>query len=124
MFTAPQLRLLLRALVNLDPYTFADEVAKHFASEENTEQTAEDILVSTIDGLTDEKLTSFALRLSLTEHIPKPHDSESDFLEEAEQMFVPKKPKAVKAKADVSTKAKPTAVKASAKKDTIKKEAA
>ena len=52
MFSAAQLRVFLRALVNIDPYTF-DDVAEHFAADdENNEQTSEEILLSTIDGLT------------------------------------------------------------------------
>ena len=40
-FTAAQLRVFLRALVNLDPYTFTDDVAEHFAGDdENNQQTA------------------------------------------------------------------------------------
>jgi ParB family chromosome partitioning protein len=92
MFTAAQLRVLLRALVNLDRYTFIDDVAQHFASDdENHQQTAEDILTTTIDTLAEDKVTSFALRLSLTGHIPKPHESESDFLAEADAAFQPRK---------------------------------
>jgi len=45
-------------------------------------------------------------------------------LTEAEQVFAPKKPKAVKARGDGSSKPKATAVKASAKKETAKKKAA
>ena len=90
MFTAAQLRVFLRALVNLDPYTFTDDVAEHFAGDnENNQQTAEEILLSTIDGLTDEKLTGFALRLALTGHVAIPRESEFDFLTEAETAFVP-----------------------------------
>ena len=36
MFTASQLRVLLRALVNLDPYTFTDDVAEDIAAEDET----------------------------------------------------------------------------------------
>ena len=44
-FTAAQLRVFLRALVNLDPYTLTDDVAEHFAGDdENNQQTAEEIL--------------------------------------------------------------------------------
>src|SRR6202034_150249 len=65
MFSAAQLRVFLRAIVNLDPYTFADDVAEHFAGDnENNQQPAEDILLSAIDGLTDDKLTGFALRVA------------------------------------------------------------
>jgi hypothetical protein len=45
-------------------------------------------------------------------------------LVEAEQVFAPKKPKAVKAKADASNKPKPAAAKGSPKKETSRKKAA
>ena len=94
MFNAAQLRVFLRALVNLDPYTFTDDVAEHFAGDnENNQQTAEEILLSTLDGLTDEKLTGFALRLALTGHVGIPRENEFDFLTEAETAFVPPPPK-------------------------------
>lgn len=35
-FTASQLRVLLRALVNLDPYTFADDLAEDIAGDTRT----------------------------------------------------------------------------------------
>jgi ParB family chromosome partitioning protein len=92
-FTPPQLRVLLRALVNLDPYTFADNLAEEVAGEnENEQRSAEEVLLSTIDGLTDEKLTRFALRLALAGHQGIPRESEFDFLTEAESVFVPLKP--------------------------------
>jgi len=57
-FSAAQLRMLLRAFVNLDPYTFADDVAEEIAGEdENEKRTAEEVLLAAIDGLGDEKLT-------------------------------------------------------------------
>src|SRR5215472_4097484 len=34
-FTAPQLRVLLRALVHIDPYQFTDDVAAYFVTDEN-----------------------------------------------------------------------------------------
>ena len=63
-FTAPQLRALLRALVSLDPYTFADNLAEDIAADnENEQRSAEEMLLSTIDATADDKLTRFALRL-------------------------------------------------------------
>ena len=60
MFNAAQLRVFLRALCNLDPYTLTDDVAEYFAgNDENNQQTSEEILLSTLDGLPDEKLTGF-----------------------------------------------------------------
>ncbi len=45
-FTAPQLRVLLRALVHIDPYQFTDDVAAYFVTDENNQQTAEEVLTS------------------------------------------------------------------------------
>jgi ParB family chromosome partitioning protein len=119
MFTATQLRVFLCALVNLDPYTFTDDVAEYFAGDnENNQQTAEEILLSTLDGLTDEKLTGFALRLALTGHVAIPRDNEFDYLTEAETAFVPPPPQKKK-----PTKT-PTAIRATAKKSSTKKKAA
>jgi ParB family chromosome partitioning protein len=124
MFNAAQLRVFLRALVTIDPYAF-DDVAEHLAAnDDNNEQSSEEILLSTIDGLPDDKLTGFALRLVLTGHTPIPRESEIDFLSEAEAAFVPLQPKRTaskKAKASTPIKA---AHKTAAKKTTAKKQAA
>ena len=65
-FTAVQLRVLLRAIVNLDPYTFADDLAEDIAANnENEQRSVEEALLSTIDATADDKLTRFALRLVL-----------------------------------------------------------
>ena len=93
MSSVAQLRVFLRALVNIDPYSF-DDVAEYLAAnDENNEQSSEEILLSTIDGLPDDKLTGFALRLVLTGHTAIPRESEIDFLTEAEAAFVPPQPK-------------------------------
>jgi hypothetical protein len=56
-------------------------VAKQLAAnEKNTPQTSEEFLLSTIDGLQDDKLTGFARRLALTAHTAIPRESEIDFL--------------------------------------------
>jgi len=101
-FSAAQLRMLLRALVNLDPYTFADDVAEEIVGEnENNQLTGEEVLLAAIDGLGDEKLTGFALRLALTSHVAIPREGEVDFLTEAEAVFLeltqPKKASSKKA---------------------------
>src|SRR5258705_9825108 len=72
MFSAALLRVFLRALVNIDPYAFDDIAERLAASDENNQQTSEEILLSTIDGLPDDKLPGFALRLVLTAHTPIP----------------------------------------------------
>jgi len=114
-FSAAQLRMLVRALVNLDPYTFADDVAEEIAGEdENEKRTAEKVLLAAIDALGDEKLTGFALRLALTSHVAIPRESEVDFLAEAEAVFLqpqPKRAKSKKARKPTPIKAKKTATK-------------
>jgi ParB family chromosome partitioning protein len=68
MFSAAQLRVFLRALVTIDRYAFDDVAEQLVANDENNEQSSEQILLSTIDGLPDDKLTGFTLRLVLTTH--------------------------------------------------------
>ncbi|MHB8241762.1 MAG: ParB/RepB/Spo0J family partition protein [Solirubrobacteraceae bacterium] len=113
-FTAPQLRVLLRALVNLDPYTFTDDLAEQIAGEnENEQRSTEEVLLSAIDGIQDDKLTGFALRLALTGHVAIPREGEVDFLAEAEAVFAPPQPKnATSKKPKVKT---PTPIKAASK---------
>jgi ParB family chromosome partitioning protein len=120
MFTAAQLRVFLRALCNLDPYTFTDEVVEHFAGDdENHQQTPEEILAVALAEVPDEKLTSFALRLALTGYVPIPREGELDFLSEAAAAFIRPKPQA-----DKKQKKAPTPIKAAAKKNAIKKKVA
>jgi ParB family chromosome partitioning protein len=124
MFNAAQLRVFLRALVTIDPYAF-DDVAKHLAAnDDNNEQSSEEILLSTIDGLPDDKLTGFALRLVLTAHTPIPREGELDLLTEAETAFAPPQPKKTASKkANTATPIK-AAQKTAAKKNTAKKQVA
>ena len=102
ILSAAQLRVLLRAIVNLDPYTFADDLAEDIAGDnENEQRSAEEVLLSTIDTTADDKLTRFALRLALAGHVGIPREGEFDFLTEAEGVFAPppqKKAGAKKAK--------------------------
>ncbi len=98
-----------RAAQLADPYTFADEIAKEMASEDN-KRTAEEVLLASIDGLGDEKLTGFTLRLALTTHVAIPRDGDLDFLAEAATAFL--KPKPRKAKKTQT----PTPVKSASKK--------
>lgn len=117
MFAAPQLRVFLRVLCNLDPYTMTDDVAEHFAgNNENNQQTAEEILASALAEVPDEKLTSFALRLALTGYVAIPRENEFDFLAEAEAAFAPTKPKSGK-----EPKKAPTPIKAANRKTSTKK---
>jgi ParB family transcriptional regulator, chromosome partitioning protein len=121
-FNAEQMRFFLRLVIQLD-YSFLEDVATHFAkNEENTQQSDEEIVLAALDSTADEKLTSLALRLVLSDRLTIPREGQPDFLREAEQLFVPKKPKAEKAKAKASSK-KPEAAKTATKKDTAKKAA-
>lgn len=124
MFTAAQLRVFLRALINLDPYDFAEDVAAYFVGDdENNQQTPEEVLASTLSSLPDEKLTGFALRLALTGHTAIPRENDFDFLAEAESVFVPHQPKKKPAVKKAET-TKPTAVQPeAAPKKTAKKAA-
>ena len=111
IFTATQLRVFLRALIHLDPYDFAEDVAASFVGDdENNQQTPEEVLASTLNSLPDEKLTGFALRLALTGHTDIPRESDFDFLAEAESVFVPLQPKK-KAAARTAKVTKPSAAK-------------
>ena len=105
---------MLRALVNLDPYTFADDLANDIAGDnENEQRSAEEVLLSGIDGLTDDKLTGFTVRLALAGHRGIPSDGELDFLTEAETVFAPKptkEPKPARAKKPTFIKAAPKPV--------------
>ena len=92
-FTAAQLRILLRAIVNLNSYTFADDLAVDVNGDENDPRSAEEVLLSTIDNTADDKLTRFALRLALSGHVGIPRENELDFLTEAESVFAPPQPK-------------------------------
>ena len=115
MFSSDQLRAFLRLLVNLDPYTFTDDVAEHFAIEhEDSDKTSEEILLTALEGLADDKLTGFALRLVLTQHSPIPREAEIDLLAEAEAAFATPKPKKTASK----KVKKPTPIKASKSKKT------
>jgi ParB family chromosome partitioning protein len=119
-FHPAQLRVFLRALVNLDPYTLTDDVAEHFAGDDgNNQQTAEEILASALTETPDEKLTSFALRIAFTGYVAIPPEGEIDFLAEAAAAFVPPQPPKEK-----KAKKVPTPIKTATKKTVTKKKVA
>jgi ParB family chromosome partitioning protein len=123
-FSPVQMRFFLRLVIQLD-YGFLEEVATHFAnSDENEQCTDEEIVQAALDGTADEKLTGLALRLVLSGHVGIPHESQPDFLTEAEQTFVPNKSKASRAKANPSSKVKSSVGKCSQKKRASEKKAA
>ena len=55
--------------------------------DENNQQSAEEVLVTAIEGTADDRLPAFALRLALIGHTSLPREGEIDFLEEAEIAF-------------------------------------
>jgi ParB family transcriptional regulator, chromosome partitioning protein len=69
-----------------------------------------------------QQLAGLALRLVLSDHLAIPREGQPDLLTEAEQVFVPKKPKAEKAKGRRSSH-KAHQTKASTKKEAVKKAA-
>ena len=119
VFTPVQLRVLLRALVNLDPYTFADDLAEDMA-DENEQRSTEEVLLALIEGTGDDRLTSFAVRLALAGHRGIPRENEFDFLTEAEAAFLTSQPKKSSAKKQAKKK-EPTPIKPT--KATAKKKA-
>ena len=124
-FTGPQLRVFLRALINIDAYDFTDDVAGHFlGDDENNQQSAEEVLLSVMDGMGDDKLPAFALRLALTGHVEIPRESEIDHLIEAEKLFAPAQPKAAKKLPAKAVKKSATAKTKAAKKKSSKRGAA
>ena len=111
-----QLRVLLSAIVNLDPYTFADDLAEELTPEGDTERrSAEEVLLAAIDTTADDKLIRFAIRLALSSHVRIPRENEPDFLTEANAVFTPQPQAKQKAsrKATRPTLVSPTAKKAS-----------
>ena len=91
VFDPAQLRALLRALINMDPYSFADDLAVEFnGDDDNDQRCAEEVLLTVIDGLDDTKLTGFAVHLALAGHRNIPKEGEIDFLAEAAAVFLRK----------------------------------
>ena len=121
---AAQFRVLLRAIVHLDPYSFSDDLAEELAAEDeaNDDRSTEDVLLAALDGTADEKLTGFAIRLALSGHVGIPRDGEPDFLTEADKAFTAPEPqKGGKPRLVKSTPKKASAKKTAAKKKTLAK---
>ena len=121
-FNPAQMRIFLRLLIHLD-YSFLEEVASHFAGDENRQHTDEEIVLEALSGTAEEKLTGLALRLVLSDHVGIPRETQVDLLAEAEQAFAALRPKAVNAKS-AGKKTKPATVKSSPTKEAIRKKAA
>jgi ParB family chromosome partitioning protein len=72
----------------------------------------------------DDKLTGFALRLVLTDHVSIPLENEADPLSEAEAAFAPPQPKSPKPRKTSKSEDTATLVKAPPKKSAAKKQKA
>ena len=98
-------------------------MASHFAgNDENVQQTDAEIVLAALDNTAEDKLTGFALRLALTDHVGIPRDDAADHLSEAEAAFAPPPPKSSKPKNTSKSKEAPTLVKAPQKKSAAKKQ--
>ncbi len=96
-FDAAQLRLFAELLLNLSPYGLFEQVAEHFAgNDENHNKTDDEILTEALAACADDKLAGFVLRLVLTEHVETPRGEQTDWLAKAEAVFVPVEPKTQK----------------------------
>ena len=115
-FKPDQLRMFLRLLVNVNAYEFLEEAAAHFATDENEQRSDYEVVLAALSTTADEKLTSFALRIVLSDHVGIPRENTPDLLTEAEEVFAPKKPKVVKTRSTPATKPKPAPAKSAAEK--------
>jgi ParB family chromosome partitioning protein len=79
---------------SLDPFTLIDDLAAHFAGDDEDDQRcAEEVLLTTLGGLSEDQITGFALRLAFTGHTAIPREGEIDFLAEAEAALAIPKPR-------------------------------
>jgi ParB family chromosome partitioning protein len=118
-FTAPQLRVLLRAFITCDLYGQSDVVATHYAGEDDdNNQSSEEILLSVADRLEEVQLPELALRLALCSHIRVPNENEIDHLAEVEKVFAPKQARKRTAKKKTVKKPAPPKSKTAKKKAT------
>ena len=80
-FSPEQTRMFLRLLIHMNPYDYLENVALHFASdEENAQQSDDEVLLPALRNTEDEKLNGLALRIVLTDHIGIPHENQPDLL--------------------------------------------
>ena len=90
-FSAAQLRVLLRALINLDPYTFTDDAVEG-VPEEFVGRDAAEVLTKALDAAADARLTGFALRLVFAGYVSIPNNHEIDYLTLADAAFTSPEP--------------------------------
>ena len=111
-------------LIDINPYDYLENVASHFASDdENAQQPEDEVLLPALGSTSDEKLNGLALRIVLTDQVGIPHENQPDLLSEAEALFAPKTPM-VACKDTTPKKVKPSGIKAVPKKAATAKKAA
>lgn len=87
--SSSQWRIFLRAIITMDVYQFADDVAAHYVDEQASDdhRTAGVVLLDVLERLEEKDLSAFAARLALTTHVGIPQENEADMLKEAAQAF-------------------------------------
>jgi len=121
IFDAVQLRLFVELLLDLPPYGVFEEVAEHFAGDdENHGKTDNEILLEALAACADDKLVGFILRLLLTVHVDVPRGEQTDWLLKVESLLVPNS----KARKKAAGKQQPTKVKPKTGTNTTRKKAA
>jgi ParB family chromosome partitioning protein len=98
-----------------------EDLAAHSAGDDEDDQRcAEEVLLTTLGGLSEDQITGFALRLAFTGHTAIPREGEIYFLAESEAALVlpePRKPAgAKKTKAPIEAAPATTPKKKAAKK--------
>ena len=113
------MRLFLRLLVHIDPYSFLEEVAGHFASgrREHATVRARRLCWPLLDDTADEKLTSFALRLVLTDHVGIPRENRTRLADRSRGHLRPEEAQGGKAKKAQQGQRSPPSSKPSREKD-------
>ena len=91
MLSAPQLRILLCALLNADIFGQFSRLAAELTKEgDDDRRDSEEVLTSIVETLPDKELSGFAVRLALGWYSKPPFPGTVDYLTEAEGVFLPK----------------------------------
>ncbi|MGI9072193.1 MAG: hypothetical protein ACR2JB_12980 [Bryobacteraceae bacterium] len=88
-----EFRVLLRALINCDPYRLVDAVSDLYEALDSNDatpdagQSVEDVLTSRVDAADERGLTTLFVRLALADHVSAPQERTRDFLNETAAAF-------------------------------------
>lgn len=87
-FTSAQLRFVLCAFLQLDPYCFLEDAVGRVAQATNEmDKSDEELLIGELDSTADDRLIGFALLLALASHLDIPPEADHDLLVEAQGVF-------------------------------------